>query len=232
MRCSFRPLVFVILAVSVISQAVFAETILSVSGPNYGPGALGGSSFQILGSAWSTSASYADVTISSNLSGSPSSLPGTAFLMSRIGPGTTTTSEIARTAFQAGGPDVSTTLFNGLSMPAGTYYLVLSSSSAASDLGWWSAFNPMIETAPGTQRLGDVVAGLNRAIGPADFMYPPASVFDGPFPVQSFPNKLNVTGSEVPEPTIGILVPIGILGLFVLRRILRKSAASTAEFQQ
>ena len=220
------------LAVALISPAAFPDTILSVSGPNYGPGALGDAFFQVLGSAWSTSASYADVTISVNLSGSRSSPPGTAFLMTRIGPGTTTTSEIARTAFRAEGPDASITMFRGLSMPAGTYYLVLSSSSTASDLGWWSAFNPLVETAPGTQRLGDVVARLNRAIGPADLMYPPASVFDGPSPIQSFPLKLNVTGSEVPEPTIGTLVPIGILGILGLRRILRKSAASTAGFRQ
>src|SRR3954447_16754183 len=66
-------------------SAASADTILSVSGPNYGPGALGGSSFQILGSAWSTLASYADVTVSVNLSGSPSSPPGMAFLITGIG---------------------------------------------------------------------------------------------------------------------------------------------------
>lgn len=218
-RC-YRRLSFLALAAALSSPAIFADTILSVSGPNYGPGSLGGAFFQVLGSAWSTSASYADVRISVNLSGSPSSPPGTAFLMGRIGPGTTSASEVARSSFRVDGPDVTATLFSGLSMPAGTYYLVLSSSFTGSDLGWWSAFNPSIETAPGVQVLGDFVAGLNRAIGPADVSYPPASTFDGPFPVQSFPNKLNVTGTEVPEPAIGAFIAIGVVGMFGLRRIL------------
>ena len=86
--CARRLLFSLALAMAVISPASFVDTILSVSGPDYAPGALGGSSFQILGSAWSSSATYANVTIPLNLSGSHTNPPGTEFLMTRIVPGT------------------------------------------------------------------------------------------------------------------------------------------------
>jgi hypothetical protein len=58
---------------------------------------------------------------------------GTAYLMTQIGPGTTSAQQEASDNFAAASGISLTNLFSGLTLPPGLYYLVVTSSS----LGAW-----------------------------------------------------------------------------------------------
>lgn len=91
--------------------------------------------------------------IDPNGNGSTHTAIGTAYLTTRIGPGTTTANQLASVPFSVTGIDtpVLTTLFSGLTLGAGTYYLVLSSppnESAGWEFGRCCPAPPPV-TAPG-----------------------------------------------------------------------------------
>jgi hypothetical protein len=174
----------------------------------------------MLVSSWAETGSYTNVSISAVLSnqfdGNANSTL-TAYLTDQIGPGTTAANVIASTSVTPTNFEETDTLFTGLSLGPGSYYLVL---AAPGDFaGWWGANSPTITTEPGVTDTGDYHADHPNG-GPND-AFPPASVFlaDG---ADNF--LYTVTGdasSAAPEPSTLILA--GLAGTFLFSAKLRLS---------
>lgn len=105
------------------SSPSFRENIVT-AGPR---GDAGGTGIQTLSEGWSMDQAYRNVSISASLSNGGGSARGIAYLMRSIGPGTTCASEIANVRFDLPvGYDGMYTLFTGLDLSPGEYWLVFS----------------------------------------------------------------------------------------------------------
>jgi hypothetical protein len=172
----------------------------------------------VVSTSWSESESYAGVTISvlvdSAIFGQTPSAD--AYLTTSIGPGTTANDEVASTQFsvplqlpvcsQAScGADV--TLFSGLNLSPGTYFLTLAPDDTSSGVvGWFPAMDPTVLEDTGVTE-GTAFSDSSVA------SYPPA----GSFVANDFAMDFTVTGTAVapvPEPaTVTPLVGLGALFL-------------------
>jgi hypothetical protein len=121
---------------------------------------------------------------------------GTAYLATRIGPGTTSSSEVAHALFTTAIDTTQATLFSNLTLPSGTYFLILASPMQFAEGAWRDACgqdftcSPVITTDNNMDLLGSSVA------------YPPASVFRTGEGIRGGDLLLQytVTGRPVPEP--------------------------------
>ena len=127
---------------------VQGATIVS-TGPVTGPGFR--SLFGIAGAvAWSTTSAYQNVSISAWLSGSPAvsgltTGPLEAYLTTSIGPGATSATQVASTVINVSLPSASSvevSLFSGLTLAPGTYYLVLSGNFPLLPAAWAECQSP------------------------------------------------------------------------------------------
>jgi hypothetical protein len=191
-----------------------AATIIAPLGPSTNASTVNSAQFQALG--FSTLTGFTNVSISASLIFVGADSPvGVAMLTNQIGPGSTIANQIASTTFNfvpaASLQTVANVnLFSGLTLPASTYYLVLSASSP-STLSAIALESAGYQTAPGvtvlTPQFADV-SNLNAA-------FPPASTFSN----SSLGNRIfTVTGDPVPEPATATLVVIAAFGLFLLRK--------------
>jgi hypothetical protein len=164
---------------------------------------------------WSQTGTFDDVTITAEIDpGTGSGLTGTAYLMSSIGPGTTTIDQIDTATFTASGAAFTAqlnTLFTGLTLGPGNYYLVLSSPGG---LGW-EGNDPGITpvTGPGVTFLSAESTSPNS---PA--VYPPAGDFSST--LGNIPEFTVTAVSSVPEPSGIAFLCAAMLGLGVKRRFL------------
>jgi hypothetical protein len=170
--------------------------------------------------SWSQTIEYGDVSIEPYLSSSSDSdVEYSAFLTTSLGPGTTLADEVASQNFvmPADSPAAYVTLFAGLDLTPGNYYLVLAGDLSGAALAWEAAApNPLppppiiptsvIHLAPGVSLGTDGVS-----TSPSIAEYVPASDFSGQPPD---PLLFQIT-SDTPEPSTWMLVAIGFLGLFV-----------------
>lgn len=126
-----KALLFLIL----VSMGVAAQaaTIYSVTGPS----PFGFANQTVLVEAWSQAAFYNNVTITApledNSSGGPiGGVEGTVYLTNRIGPGTTAANLVAPPVTVSGLTNTFSvrTLFTGLTLPPGTYYLTFRSTNS------------------------------------------------------------------------------------------------------
>jgi hypothetical protein len=154
--------------------------------------------------SWTQTGSYSNVDILANISNTSSgTATATAYLMAQIGAGTTATNEVVApvTASVTGNPGLNamTTIFSGLSLGPGTYFLVLDPNTT--DFHWDLTIPPAITTDSG------VTAGPSVATNTVA-AFPPASVFGS----ESFSFIFEVTGTaggstSTPEPsTAGMLI--------------------------
>jgi len=176
------------------------------------------------GISWTQANTYDDVSISGFFAGvGLAGGAGTVYLMDQIGPGTTTSNEIASTTISAAfGQTSSTLLFSGLTLGSGTYYLVLQSDNASNGTAGqggiaWAVPDAFTDTtAPGAS-IGSGFVVFSSA------PYAPASDIT---PISSLDFALSVSGTSaaaVPEPSSLVLIGTGVLSMFgpIRRKLLR-----------
>ena len=161
-----------LIGLACFGATAYADTAVSVAGADAGGTAIAG-----LGAGFNLSQAYANANISAHLvnGGGPGYVSqGTAYLMSSIGPGTTTTQQVNSVDFSLPPEyDGVFTLFSGLSLPAGAYWIVFSTPQSPFSYANWVMSNPaMVTTEQGVIYIGDEVASGGLAA------YPPASVFE------------------------------------------------------
>jgi hypothetical protein len=112
-----------------------AANVFNITGPD----PFGFANQIVLVQAWAQGATYSNVSISMPLadlsSGGPiAGVEGTVYLMNLIGPGATPANEVAPPVTISGltASFTTTSLFSGLTLPPGNYYMVLVSTSTFS----------------------------------------------------------------------------------------------------
>lgn len=198
---------FLLTAIAVTTTSYLgAATIYSVTGPLIAAGGI--DSQQTIGVSWTQTGGYSDVVISATLEGVPSDLL-TAYLTTKIGPGTTVANEIAHASVAFPGPSlVDLPLLNVPLLEPGTYFLTLSSSAR---LGGSLAetTTPSQMFGPGVVRNGDYYTSNPAA-------YPPGSSVFLPPPIGGL-FVFSVAGTPIPEPAYGKLVGTTVIALFLCR---------------
>lgn len=190
-----------------------AGTILSVGGNtsaffNLGPA-------QALASSLTTTSSYRDVSFFATLFNNGSSdVSGVAFLTTALGPAATSSSLVDQAPFTIGAGAAAIELFFEPLLKPGTYYLVLTAATPASDFGWLYTRFPTLVAGPGVtegQRFyADPAFNSSTSFNPA---FPPGSRFVN-LDVPSNRLLIDVIAADVPEPgTALLLVFVAILFL-------------------
>jgi hypothetical protein len=164
--------------------------------------------------SWTFSGSFTNVEVAVSLTNGDNEggHQGTAYLMTQIGPGTTAAHELATTPFTfapvAGFDQLSyVSLFSGLSLGPGSYYVVMTSSGCGAC--GITVFSDSSTTAPG------VTIGSARFTNtPAMDPYAPASTWFGGG------NDLfyTLSGDAVPEPGTIVLFAAGLVAIGLTRR--------------
>ncbi len=164
------------------------------------------------GVSWTVGDAYTNVSISALISSDSISQQGagTFYLTNSVGPGTTAANVVAEATLSnlAYEPNADTSLFSGLSLGAGTYYLISSSSAGSGGVAWEGLTSPTTVTASDVSFGGEFFSFDTNAFAPADSF----SALVGP----NF--GLDVTGTPAasavtPEPGSLVLLGTGLLGL-------------------
>lgn len=198
-------LIFVLLSATV---AAHATTIYDVNGPS----PFGFANQTVLVEGWNQNALYNNVTITApledNSSGGPiGGVEGTVYLTNKIGPGTTVANLVAPPVTVSGLTNTFTvrTLFTGLTLGPGNYYLTFRSTNS----------NPLSMSMEGsstpTQTFGPGVTGLGADGQITPDPFPPATAVS-----LSPPGNLFVTVSgnllvnyNIPAVSPSILILLG-----------------------
>ncbi|HWE48921.1 MAG TPA: PEP-CTERM sorting domain-containing protein [Bryobacteraceae bacterium] len=198
-----------------------AGTIVSSFGQIKQGFALGGPGDWVGYESWTMSDTYSNISITADLF-SGGSTPITTYLTNVIGPAETVADQIA-TSSVIPGSDGESTLFSGLTLGPGTYYLVLTGPHDAF-LAWdqslpttmVGAGPTVVTTASDVTYNGSFASNATNT----DTVNPPASSFF-PFSGDNGDYIFHVTGDEVsstPEPGTLNLLLVGALGGFGLRK--------------
>ena len=176
MRFESRHVPRIILLTGMLALSAFpanAVTVVSVA-----PGIPGGpaiNSAQSLAVTWTSTVAFSNVTISAYVSSqSAAHTAATAYLTTRAGAGATTASLVAfaNVTLPTGNYAPEVQLFSGLSLPPGTYYLILATADTSGDESWSNGDLPTpAVTAPGVTFNGTDIGN------PVNSAYPPASSF-------------------------------------------------------
>jgi hypothetical protein len=204
-----------------------AATLIDFDDNNPTGGRIGAlSDWQIWYASWSQTVSSNNTTISAIIDQNFGvTVPGHAWLMNQVGPGTTVTNLVAETDFNAPAlsnanfVDLSTapyaTLFTGLSLTPGTYYLILQGPYylGNGDTYQWFGDYSGITIAAVT---GFTVGAYGFTNSPN--LYIPSSTFNFPLPSDSYLFYRVEGVTTTPEPTTILLFGLGLVGLAGVRR--------------
>ncbi|MEJ2697314.1 MAG: hypothetical protein P8013_11775 [Candidatus Sulfobium sp.] len=201
-----------------------AANVLTITGPQ----PFGFYNQIVMVEGWSQTVTYSNVSITmplvdQSVEGPIGGVEGTVYLVNQIGPGTTSANEVAPPVSVSGLTDTFAlrTLFSGLTLPPGHYYVVLASTNSSP-----LSMSPEGSGSPsGTPGVGVTELGSEaESFSPAP--YPPATDITPSAPGNLF---INVTGDLVAAgavavpalDTVGIAVMVLCLAgaaLYVLRR--------------
>lgn len=199
-------LVFVFLLAAVAAHA--ATTIYGVSGPS----PFGFANQTVLVEGWYQNALYNNVTITApledNSSGGPiGGVEGTVYLTNSIGPGTTVANLVAPPVTVSGLTNTFTvrTLFTGLTLPPGYYYLTFkSTNSNPLSMSMEGSSTPTVTLGPAASDKGADGQITSDPFPPATAvtLHPPGNLF------------VTVTGDLVTNFAIPVLSPwiLALLG--------------------
>ena len=164
-----RAAAIVLLVVTALSAGA-QPVVFSIAGSDEGATGANG-----LAVGWSFSRRVTNVTISALLNNGGGYAGGTAYLMKRIGPGTTPEDEIATKQFELPlGFKGQVTLFTELDLPAGDYWLVFVTPREGpfSYVNWIISLPLELHKIPGARYLGTTWGDLYST-----GIYVPASQF-------------------------------------------------------
>ena len=199
-----------ILVILMMPSSALATTVYSISGITQDGFEVGGSVDVILAESWSETTSFSGVDITAILGDYLGSGTITAYLTTQIGAGATSAEQVAKANITPATSDETDTLFTGLSLGPGTYYLVLSSPNEAT---WWGS------TTSSTIRAAGVTAGMPlfaaTGSGSPDNTYAPGSTFVSDTGVAEF---FTVSSNPTPEPSTFYLLATGLGAAVWLRR--------------
>ena len=149
MRAAFKVGLVAILFSVLPLAAQNSQVLISIGGADFGT-----TGINALGAGWSLEQRHVNVQISAELSNGGGSGRGIAYLMRSIGPGTTCGAEVAQTKFDLPlGFHGMLTLFTGLDLPRGDYWLVFSHPrSGPFSYANWHVSNPATFTTASTVR--------------------------------------------------------------------------------
>ncbi|MBM3814977.1 MAG: PEP-CTERM sorting domain-containing protein [Acidimicrobiia bacterium] len=173
-------------------------------------------SSQAVAAGWTHAGSFSNVAITAPVAQFGSAVTTLrAYLTTSIGAGTTQGAhEIATTSFSTAtqaNPFPYITIFSGLSLGPGTYYLIMSWESGGSAASW----NADTPTSVSSDVGATVAVGRLLAFSPFE-TYLPASNFTF---ISGAEPLYQVTGdSAIPEPSAMALVGLGLVGLAAIRR--------------
>lgn len=182
-----------------------ATTIFSTDGQGSA-----GFAWGVDAAGWSQTRTYVNVTITAEIDpGLGPGTTGTFYLMTQIGPGTTVANQIATTTVTATGGEFNSvleTLFTGLTLGPGNYYLVFFSPN---ELGW--AIAPVGITPVTDTGVTFILNGIENTGAP----YPPATPVPNNF---ADDYQFTASGTAVPEPGSLAIGAIALVG-FIARRL-------------
>ena len=205
MCTSTRLIVILLAALCLLATKARADSLLSVGGTGDRGHAIDDD--EAAAASFTLANTYYEVAIRAELSAFASS-EAIAFLMTNIGAGAGFSD--VKAYVDLSGSDISTEptlLFDGLTLSAGDYFLVVSTVSGF--LYWEGSSTPIVTAAPG------VVHGVDFFTDDAE-TFPPFSRFDVLFDRAAHFTIHGTSSAPVPEPASLTLFAVGFLG-FVSR---------------
>lgn len=196
-----------------------AAIVLEV--PEGVPGAptIGGPTHQTLGVGWSSTIGYDNATIRARLyTVNAQANTITAYLTQSIGQNAQPGSQLATATVQAPLSEDWVTLFSGVDLAPGNWYVVLSAPTELNVNGWVNG-NGNPQTGAGVTYISTLIAG-----GPgANTQFAPASIFSTNYPSLTIAVRGTPVPNEesVPEPSNFALGLTGIAASLAWRRYLR-----------
>jgi hypothetical protein len=219
---------FVMIAAVLAAATTQAANVFTVTGSN-GFGFAG----SVIVEGWSQTVGYTGVTITAPLEdftpGGPiGTVEGVVYLVNQIGAGTTSANNVAAPISVSGltGAFVTTTLWTGLTLPPGNYWVVwvpTNLNSGSPSMTPEGASTPNFTDTPG---VGAAAIGSGQTAGSAA-AFPPATVVSTSTPDNMF---ITVTGTQsvsttpAPSALLLMLTAIAGLGIFFLVRARRGNA--------
>ena len=192
----------------IIMTAALAQcqgTVVSVTGPTAPPNPASGFDAELAvgtslaGVSWLSQTAFSNVTISVDLQGNPGAA-GMAFLMTKIGSGTTTANQYAESSFAFPTASSLTPVFSGLHLGVGQYFLIIqqTTNGTTGNGAWLGSSSPMVTSAAAVYATGEY--SYSGSI--------PGYAPDSPFG-RGLTTYYDYTVASVPEPSAVGLIPLG-----------------------
>lgn len=209
------PVLVCLLAV-VNTASVQGAILFNVTGPVTSNTGLGETNFNTAqgaaGEEFTLATTFTNVSFSMTLAGG--GIPLTAWLTDKIGNGSTN-NNVIKTSTASPSAGVYTP-FSGLTLSAGTYFLVFAAVQQPNNVGWDWTGTPTITQASGVTFVGAFAnpGNTNDSWNTAAYKY---KDFTAPATNQPFFGQLD--GTAAPEPGSLFLAAAGMVGLLFRRRL-------------